>query len=84
MSQSDITKIPVNVRQVILQLNDLFVEYVGPVGQDLSDDVLERWLVAEKFGPSAIRQYVSMLSENLDSATERQEFLRKAEKLMLS
>jgi hypothetical protein len=75
--------LPLVAKQVILQLNEMFIEIVGPIGQELAEDIFEQWVLAGKFGPAAIRHYAEALSEQLDIAADRQAFLQKAEKLLL-
>jgi hypothetical protein len=71
------------VKQLIVQVTELFIEYVGPIGDDVAQDVFSQWLAAGKFNPAAVRHYALGLGEHLDKAQERQVFLQKAEKLML-
>jgi len=75
--------LPLAAKQRVLQLNEMFIEFVGPIGQELSEDVFAQWIRAGKFGPAAIRHYAQALSEQLDIAADRQAFLQKAEKLLL-
>lgn len=83
VGQPEFKKIPLAARQLVSQLNDLFVEFVGPIGRDLSEDVFDSWVDGGKFGPAAIRHYALALSAHLDVEPERQAFLQKAEKLLL-
>ncbi len=83
MDSFGVIKLPPAARQLILQLNELFVESVGPVGRDLANDVLARWASEGKFGPAAIRRYVQALSEHIENPAERSFFLQKVEKLLL-
>ena len=71
------------VVQMIAQLDALFVEFVGPIGIELASAALHKWLAEGKTGPSALRRYAQALSEQLDSPSERKEFLVKAERLLL-
>lgn len=71
------------VAQMIAQLDALFVEFVGPIGFELADVALKKWLDEGKTGPSALRRYSQALSEHLDSPNDRKEFLAKAERLLL-
>ncbi|GGY72996.1 hypothetical protein GCM10011613_17530 [Cellvibrio zantedeschiae] len=83
VDHSGLKKLSPAARQLVLQLNDLFAEFVGPIGQDISQDVFDQWLASGKFGPAAIRHYALALGEQLDANSERQVFLQKAEKLLL-
>lgn len=75
--------LPSSVRQLVLQLNELFIEFVGPIGQELAEDVFDQWVLVGKFGPAAIRHYALALSEQIDIPADRQAFLQKCEKLLL-
>lgn len=83
VDHSGLKKLSPSAKQMVLQLNDLFVEFVGPIGRDISEDIFTQWVNGGKFGPAAIRHYALTLSEQLDAASERQVFLQKAEKLLL-
>jgi len=80
---SKLTTLPLAAKQKVLQLNELFIEIVGPIGQELSDDIFAKWILDGKFGPAAIRHYAHALGEHLEIASERQAFLQKTEKLLL-
>jgi hypothetical protein len=71
------------VAQMIGQLDGLFMEFVGPIGLELAGAVLDKWLGEGKTGPSALRRYAQALSEQLESPSERKEFIIKAERLLL-
>lgn len=83
VDHSSLNSLPAAVKQRISQLNDLFVESVGPIGRELSEDVFAQWVRDGKFGPAAIRHYVLALSEQIDIASEQKAFLQRAEKLLL-
>ena len=80
---SGMKTLPLVAKQVVLQLNEIFIEFVGPIGQELSEDIFAQWVLAGKFGPAAIRHYAKALSEQIDIASDRQAFLQKSEKLLL-
>jgi hypothetical protein len=71
------------VAQMIAQLDGLFVEFVGPIGIELAGAALIKWLSEGKTGPSGLRRYAQALGEQLESPSERKEFLIKAERLLL-
>lgn len=83
VSFSESKILPLATKQLISQLNELFVEFVGPIGQELSEDVFAQWVLGGKYGPAAIRHYAQALSKQIDSMSERQVFMQKAEKLLL-
>ncbi len=71
------------VQRMINQLDSLFVEFVGPVGMELAEDVYKLWLKTGKTGPSSLRQYAYALSVQLDNPAERQQFTEHADHLLL-
>ncbi len=71
------------VQRMINQLDSLFVEFVGPVGMELAEDVYTLWLKTGKTGPSSLRQYAYALSVQLDNPAERQQFTEHADHLLL-
>ncbi len=83
VDQSALNKLSPATKLRVVQLNDLFVEFVGPIGWEISEDVFAQWICGEKFGPAAIRHYALALSEQLDLDSDRQSFLQKVEKLLL-
>lgn len=77
------TPIPQLVQDKVSQINQVFVGFVGPIAHELSADVYSRWVGEGKFNASSLRKYIHALSEQLDNLSERQEFLRVAEKILL-
>ena len=79
----DLKKLPAAAAKRVIQLTELFIEYVGPIGLEISGDVFSQWASAGKFGPAAMRHYALALSQQLTAESERHSFLQKAEKLLL-
>jgi len=71
------------VQRMIQQLDALFVEFVGPVGMELAEDIFKQWLKMGKTGPSGLRQYAYALGVQLDNPAERQQFTDYADQLLL-
>ncbi len=71
------------VRRVIEQLNELFIEHFGLLGQGLVDDAFNQWLRAGKTGPSGLRHYVHALGVQLEEPAVREDFIERAERLLL-
>jgi hypothetical protein len=71
------------VRRVIEQLNQLFIDYFGPVGKGLVAEVFQQWLHAGKTGPSGLRHYVYALGVQLEDPVVRKKFTERAERLLL-
>jgi len=70
------------VTRMLAQLDNLFVDFAGPVGIELAKDVYRQWLRAGKTGPSALRQYAFSLRMQLDNPTEQQAFAQRADALL--
>lgn len=71
------------VQRMINQLDSLFVEFVGPVGLELAEDVFKQWLNTGKTGASGLRQYAYSLGVQLDNPAERRQFNDYADHLLL-
>ncbi len=69
------------VERMIHQLDSVFVDCAGPVGQGLAEDTYRQWLLAGKTGPSGLRQYVSSLGSQLEPE-RRREFSLRAEQML--
>lgn len=71
------------VQRMINQLDALFVEFVGPIGLELAEDVFKQWLNTGKTGASGLRQYAYSLGVQLDNPAERKQFNDYADHLLL-
>lgn len=71
------------VQRMIQQLDSLFVEFVGPVGLELAEDIYKQWLKTGKTGPSGLRLYAYALGGQLDNPIELQQFNEHADQLLL-
>ncbi len=69
------------VERMIHQLDTVFVDFAGPVGQGLAEDTYRQWLLAGKTGPSGLRQYATSLGMQLDP-DQRREFGERAEEML--
>jgi hypothetical protein len=76
------TLLPVVKRGVAL-LDELLLEYAGPIGRELSEDEFERWVVLGKTRPSDLRHYADQLGGQLDDPVQKKQFLEKANGLLL-
>lgn len=80
--QSEPKLLPV-VRRVIEQLNLLFIDHFGVLGKGLAEDVFKQWLHAGKTGPSGLRRYVYALGMQLEDTRVREDFIERAERMLL-
>lgn len=71
------------VTRIIEQVDELFVEYFGKSGKRLAEEVFKQWLVAGKTGPSGLRRYVYALGRQLHESHLRNNFIRRAESMLL-
>lgn len=63
-------------RQLIADIDQQFIDIVGPIGHLLIEDAKNLWRKKQWKGPSALRNYVKALSANIDSKTEREQFIQ--------
>jgi hypothetical protein len=70
------------VKRMIVKLDDLFVEFVGPIGRELTDGIFLEWLQGGRLGPSATVRYAELLAAQLSNSAERQHFLARAETIV--
>lgn len=65
-------------------INQRFIEEVGPIGEVLIEDTLKLWRLNQWRGPTAFRRYLKCLSENIDNLVLRQRFIHDVERLLLT
>ena len=70
------------VLKMIDQLNQLLVEFVGPIGLELADDVFQSWLKSGKTGPGGLNRYVSELAKLIENSAERAKFTEGSERIL--
>lgn len=46
-------------------INEVFVRYVGPIAHDLAAETWSAWLQDGNTGPSAIHDYIALLSRHI-------------------
>jgi hypothetical protein len=74
-----------NPEQMLLNdINQRFVDEVGPIGEVLIEDTLKMWRVNQWRGPTAFRRYLKCLAENIDNLVLRQRFIHDVERLLLT
>lgn len=74
-----------NPGQALLDdINQRFIEEVGPIGEVLIEDTLKLWQLKQWRGPTAFRRYIKCLSENIDNLVLRQRFIHDVERLLLA
>lgn len=66
------------VRRMVAQLDQLFVEFAGPVAPELVGDVFAHWLISGKTGPSGLSRYVEGLAQLLDNPADQARFTTRA------
>ena len=71
------------ILQMIEQIDALFAEAVGPIGLEINKGVFARWLAAGKLGAAGLRRYIKALGEQIEDAHAKQNFLTKADRLLL-
>lgn len=68
--------------QLLRDINQHFIEIVGPIGEMLIDDVRIEWRRKKWQGPSALRHYINALAGNIDQAELRKRFLDQTGQLI--
>ncbi len=63
---------------LISAIDDQFINLVGPIGQIILGDAKHLWRKKQWHGPSALRNYIKYLSENIDTSSDRERFLQLA------
>jgi len=64
--------------QLIGAIDEQFINFVGPIGQLIIDDAKNLWRKKQWKGPSALRNYIKFLSENIDSKNDKEQFIQLA------
>lgn len=71
--------------QTLLEdINQRFIDEVGPIGEVLIEDTLKLWRLNQWRGPTAFRRYLKCLAENIDNLVLRQRFIHDVERLLLT
>jgi hypothetical protein len=70
-------------RKPISTIDDLFVDIVGPIGQLLTEDAKNLWRQKQWQGPSALRNYIKALANNIDSVKDRERFIKESSRVVM-
>ena len=71
-------------RVLLEEINQRFIDEVGPIGEVLIEDTLKLWRLNQWRGPTAFRRYLKCLAENIDNLVLRQRFIHDVERLLLT
>ncbi len=71
-------------RKLIATIDALFSELVGPIAQFIVEDAKATWKEKQWKGPAALRHYISLLAKNIDQGSEKMEFLKKTNELVMN
>jgi len=71
-------------QRLLEDINQRFIDEVGPIGEVLIEDTLKLWRINQWRGPTAYRRYLKCLAENIDNLVLRQRFVRDVERLLLA
>jgi hypothetical protein len=66
------------VIKICNNIDNLFLTYVGPVGNLLCEETFNQWKEAYKPGPLEIPYYISMLAEQVPDKEEKLRFSQEA------
>ena len=64
------------------EIDRLFLHYVGPIGEFLSEDIYESWVQNGVTGPGGLRQYIHGLAKQIPDRSRRKEFVESASTLI--
>ncbi len=71
-------------QRLLNEINQRFIDEVGPIGEVLIEDTLKLWQISQWRGPTAFRRYIKCLAENIDNLVLRQRFTHDVERLLLT
>lgn len=66
------------VLRICRNIDNLFLTYVGPVGNLLTEETFSQWRDAHKPGPLEIPYYISMLAEQMPDSEQKTRFSKEA------
>lgn len=84
MEPPDVMSKETESSRLIAQINDHFIDAVGPIGELLIDDVKALWRQKGWRGPSAVRHYINALARNIDQEPMRKRFLERTSQLIFN
>jgi len=65
--------------QMCSTVDNLFVAFIGPIGQMLIDEAREKWLAsANKVHASDIEGYIALLAQQIENPARHAEFVARA------
>lgn len=72
------------VEKMRSNIDTLYLRFVGPMGDSLATDVFNQWVDVDSgnIGPSGLRRYISMLSNEIPELAKSREFTASAVKLI--
>lgn len=69
--------LPIVIR-ICHNIDNLFLTYVGPVGNLLCEETFNQWKATHKPGPLEIPYYISMLAEQMPDNDQKARFAKEA------
>ena len=72
-----------SAEKLMKQIDELFIDCVGPIGQMLAEDARQLWRRNQWKGPSAFRNYIKVLASNIDSPSDKERFSKQTNQLLL-
>jgi len=70
------------VMKIIEKIDCLFAEYVGPMGDIISEEIFEDWVEGGRVGPTSVFLYITMLAEEIPEFEDKKKFRLKASDLV--
>jgi hypothetical protein len=60
------------------RIDDVFVEYVGPIAHEIAEEIYEHWRHRGDTRPSGVAHYIHLLSEKIVDESQRSSFREEA------
>jgi hypothetical protein len=67
-----------STQNLLDEVNNQYVDLVGPIGRMLIDDAETLWVKKHWREPYALRNYVRFLAENIPADEDRQAFIKQS------
>lgn len=61
---------------LLAEIDQHFIDVVGPIGQLLAEDAKTLWRRKQWKGPSALRNYLKVLTAQIESKSDREQFIQ--------
>jgi hypothetical protein len=70
------------VMRIRSNIDELFIRFVGPVGDAICEDCFNQWAASGSIGPSGLRRYIDMIAKDIPDPGKSQQFKKMAVSLI--